>query len=139
MTQESSITFQFPDYKSAVSALDTLEELGCESNYHEMTAGHAVHIHLERNDLTSALEIAQSHGGSLVEHPVHSEQDVFQSAYSMDAIRIPAHTVNEDWPEAYTDPNNESIQSAAAVDDDLFTVSELADESYNHFSADVHA
>jgi hypothetical protein len=134
--QEASITFQFPDFKSAVTALDTLEELGYESSHHETSCGNVVHIHMERNDITSALEIAQAHGGALMEQAT-PENEIYQSAYSMDAIRIPAHTVNEDWTEDYANQTNEVNQQNAV--EDAYDVSDLVDESYNHFSADIHA
>jgi hypothetical protein len=123
---ESPIAFEFSDRRSALYALDTLEELGYQPHLHEQENGYIVHFHVERNDLTSALEIAQAHGGSLMELDHQSEQAAYDTAYNMDAIRIPAHIVNEDWADDYTSP-----EAHITIDP--------SPESYDHFSGDVHA
>lgn len=116
----TSILFQFEDLTSAESAFDMLDELGYEPILHDQSANSSekpkLHIHVERRDLTSALEIAQFYRGKLIESPSNGEKarnpgdperlinaDGFQNSndpeqlINVDEIRIPAHTVNEDW------------------------------------------
>lgn len=96
------LSFGFDKERDALLALDTLEELGYKP---ELLEGErtTLHIHLDDQEMTSALEIAQSHGGRLVDRqPTQSEPDTFAMAYDLEgSIRIPAHTVNEDWPDNY--------------------------------------
>lgn len=101
---QHSILFQFPDRRSAYYAFDTLEELG----YKPVMSGgeHTpfVHVHIDNTDLTSALEIAQSYGGTLIQQDVQQEAHAYESAYQLpteDMISIPAHMVNEDLTEDY--------------------------------------
>ena len=92
-----AVQFRFNDPHNAAMAYATLNELG----YQPVKSGNAVHIHLDRGDLTSALEIAMAHGGQLAGEAALEESAVIDTAYEMDAIPIPAHTVNEDWPDHY--------------------------------------
>jgi len=57
----------------------------------------------KKNDLTSALEICQSFGGSLVERSAGEAVEAYSSAYALDegGINIPAHIVNEDFSDEY--------------------------------------
>lgn len=98
------IYFQFADKKSALLALDTLQEIGFTAGMLEHRhPDHlpTLHVLVDRADLTSALEIAQAHGGQLCETADTVEPEVYTSAYGLDSLRIPAHTVTEDLPEAY--------------------------------------
>jgi hypothetical protein len=92
----TSILFQFPQEQAARVAYDTLAELGYDPQLHE---GGRLHIHVISEDLTSALEIVQSHGGELVEsEDGNSEVEAMACVeYGLDSIPIPAHLVNEDW------------------------------------------
>ncbi|MFD0961468.1 hypothetical protein [Paenibacillus chungangensis] len=128
MTHQAAIMFDFSEGKSARLAYDMLNELGYDPVMHDETR---LHIHVEGNDLTSALEIAQSHGGRLVEQRSMSEEDITSSAYELDSITIPAHVVNEDLIQAEDGDNGENV--ADKVDEFL-----PDSESYNHFSGDVH-
>ncbi len=134
---ESVIAFDFPDRRSALSAFDTLEELGYSPVYQHEKAGERpnVHIHLSRNDLVSALEIAQAYGGTLLEQQsgAVSESAVFSSAYSTDAVLIPAHIVNEDWSEDY------AAGSAEGAGHPLTGLSGVdpSPEAYDHFDAGI--
>ncbi|MFC5404518.1 hypothetical protein [Cohnella soli] len=100
----ASLMFQFSDETQARLASDTLMELGYEPQMHE---GGRLHIHVENEDLTSALEIVQCYAGQLLERAPAESAEVTDLAYGMDDIRIPAHTVNEDWVDAYR-ANNDS-------------------------------
>ncbi|NBI30107.1 hypothetical protein [Chengkuizengella marina] len=107
------IIFEFEDKRSAFLALDTLEELGYEVFYHDDLSKPTLHIHIEKNDLTSALEIIQAHGGIMVEN-AGDESKYINAAYGIEEgqIPIPAHTVIEDLPEHYlsNNENNELIE-----------------------------
>lgn len=112
------IFFQFDDMASAADAADTLRELGFRTKP-------ILRVAVSGGDLTSALEILQAHGGTLAEltepHRLHlSEQEAFASAYALDGIPLPAHTVNEDFPEAYMHPGQ-------SVDFGQYAASILAD------------
>jgi hypothetical protein len=130
----SALLFDFNDEDSASLACETLRELGYETVLHE---GSRMHVHLEGSDLTSALEIAQSHGGQLVEQAQIEADAVTDSAYSLDAIAIPAHLVNEDWASSYGD--TEFSEELHNRDDDAdFNEEFLPDPgTYGHFSGDV--
>lgn len=129
MTSDA-LMIEFPDESAARLAADTYEELGYEPHLHE---GGRLHIHVRGEDLTSALEIMQSCGGRLVERSQTDPAAVTNLAYGMDAIPIPAHTVNEDWVAAYA--SGETEWSPA----DAETESYLADDaSYDHFEGELH-
>ncbi|MFF2483401.1 hypothetical protein [Paenibacillus sp. NPDC058071] len=121
----SAILFDFADEKSAALACDTLQELGYEPMQHE---GNRVHIHVDGVDLTSALEIAQAHGGSLVEQAAIRDEAITDTAYSLNAITIPAHVVNEDMAdeeEGLRNRNEDAEEQRESFDPD--------DGSYDHF------
>ncbi|WP_259391474.1 hypothetical protein [Paenibacillus sp. 1011MAR3C5] len=128
--QHSAILFDFSDNRSAELARDMLQELGYDPVMHN---DHRMHIHVDGSDLTSALEIAQSHGGQLVEQAAIEEEAVTNTAYALDGITIPAHVVNEDWiHEEETGLHN---RDSASIKAEEF----LPDsETYNHFSGDIH-
>ncbi|WP_166242832.1 hypothetical protein [Paenibacillus turpanensis] len=127
--RENAISFQFPDRHSAYAAFDTLEELGYEPKIREESGNCCVDFEVERNDITSALQIAQSHGGKLLETKDYpTELSAYNSAYGMDEIRIPAHTVNEDWPEHY---------ATAGSDADENGVFDPGGDSYDHFEPGI--
>lgn len=121
----AALMFQFPDANQARLAGDTLEELGYEPQLHE---GGRLHIHVHNEDLTSALEIVQCYAGRLMEHAPTEDVVITDVAYAMDAIPIPAHTVNEDWEDHYLGLSNvDSDRSSAELSPD--------DGSYDHFDA----
>jgi hypothetical protein len=112
------IYFQFNEKKPALLALDTLQELGYEVEW--LTHDHLEHkptlmLTVDHCDLTSALEIAQAHGGILIEaRQSPAEHEVLTSAYSLEDVTIPAHVV---------------------VDAEQF---DPAENEYDHFPAGVH-
>ncbi|MBP1992379.1 hypothetical protein [Paenibacillus eucommiae] len=103
-----AIFFEFDKERDALLALDTLEELGYSPKLQEDRLRPTLHIHLDDQDLTSALEITQAHGGRLVEQAAINEgESTFAMAYDLeDTIPIPAHVVNEDWTEDYSKDYN---------------------------------
>ncbi|XID90647.1 hypothetical protein ACF3MZ_19135 [Paenibacillaceae bacterium WGS1546] len=90
----AALMFQFPDEAQARLAAETLDELGYEPQLHE---GDRLHIHVRNEDLTSALEIAQSCSGRLLDQAPTETIAATDAAYGIENIPIPAHTVNEDW------------------------------------------
>ncbi|GKU80434.1 hypothetical protein [Paenibacillus sp. L3-i20] len=128
MSQQSAILFDFSDSKSADLASNMLQELGYEPVMHNNSR---LHIHIEGSDLTSALEIAQSHGGQLVEQTHIAAEAITNTTYALNAITIPAHVVNEDL--VYEEELHN--WNAKANDANEF----LPDpEEYNHLAGDVH-
>jgi len=93
MNMPMAILFDFEDSTSADQAFSLLQELGYDPMLHHPTR---LHIHVVGEDLTSALEIVQAHGGTLVEQSEIEEDMIASTAYGLDAISIPAHLVNED-------------------------------------------
>ncbi|REK75217.1 hypothetical protein DX130_13470 [Paenibacillus paeoniae] len=128
--QHSAILFDFSDNRSAELARDMLQELGYDPVMH---SDFRMHIHVDGSDLTSALEITQSHGGQLVEQAAIEEEAITNTAYALDSITIPAHVVNEDLiHEEEAGPHN---RDSVSINEEEF----LPDsEAYNHFSGDVH-
>jgi hypothetical protein len=98
--EKMPIYFQFTHKKSALQAFDTLQEL--EYNVEFLEHDHEEHLptlvlNVNNTDLTSALEIAQAHGGWLVEGKRSvPELEVLTSAYELDYVSIPAHVVNDE-------------------------------------------
>ncbi|UJF32875.1 hypothetical protein [Paenibacillus hexagrammi] len=131
------IFFEFDQQRDAYLALDTLEELGYKPEFVQEADKPTLHIHVDEQDITSALEIAQAHGGRLMENvKTQREEATYAMAYDLEnSIRIPAHTVNEDWPEGY------ATQNSAYASDEVPTDEEAAfdpsADDYNHFSAGI--
>ncbi|GIP15790.1 hypothetical protein J40TS1_14320 [Paenibacillus montaniterrae] len=94
MTEPLAILFDFVNAESANQAFSLLQELGYDPALHTPTR---LHIHVVGEDLTSALEIVQVHGGTLVEQAAMKDELLASTAYGLDDVRIPAHLVNEDW------------------------------------------
>lgn len=130
------IFFEFDQTRDALLALDTLEELGYKPELLEGERA-TLHIHLDEQEITSAIEIAQSHGGRLVERPqTQSEQATFAMAYDLEgSIRIPAHTVNEDWSDSYAASVVVTDRDAVPSDDEA--AFDPSADDYNHFSAGI--
>jgi len=112
--KHAALLFQFPEDSQAMLAAETLEELGYEPQLHE---GGRLHIHVQNEDLTSALEIVQCCSGHLLEHAPAEAVTVTDFAYGMDEIPIPAHTVNEDWVDSYQEGQVASYQPSELDED----------------------
>lgn len=113
MSEHMAIVFDFVDSGSADQAFSLLHELGYDPAMHSPTR---LHIHVINEDLTSALEIAQVHGGTLVEQASMQDELLASTAYSLDAITIPAHLVNEDWADNDELPGIGDVSSFSARD-----------------------
>jgi len=94
MSNPVALVFEFTNSQSADQAFSLLQELGYDPAMHSPTS---LHIHVINEDLTSALEIVQAHGGTLVDQATLQDELLANTAYSIDAVTIPAHLVNEDW------------------------------------------
>lgn len=121
---EQPITFHFDNAQAAGQAADTLQELG----YRTKTA---LSIFIDRSDLTSALEIAQTFGGEI------SMADSDYREASFPAHSHPGSVSEEpDWnPEGDFATISENHAYTDAVEDQGFDPS---DEDYNQFSAGIH-
>ncbi|CAH1216801.1 hypothetical protein PAECIP111893_04176 [Paenibacillus plantiphilus] len=133
MSKDTALLFQFADTASASSAAETLQELGYEAINNEVQK---VHVHLQNGDLTSALEIVQAYGGSLIgQSAIHEAGDAMMvdEAYGLDAIPIPAHIVNEDWIAQEENTLHNHNDDAPGQEDFL-----PDNGTYSYFSGDVH-
>lgn len=133
--REAIIRFRFDQQESAQLAYEMMQELSYQPVME--SSDHVFHIHLNRQDLTSALEIAAAYGGTLVEDSGERETKLIDDAYGMDMISIPAHLVNEDWA------TDERYARKAISFDDLSHREEEArgwndEEKTNHFSGGIH-
>ncbi|TDL52894.1 DNA/RNA helicase [Paenibacillus dendritiformis] len=132
--EAAAIRFRFSDAASARLAFDTLEELGYEPVY-DGDHRTELHIHVEKRDLTSAMEIAEAHGGTLVEEGDMTESAIVNDAYNIDLIPIPAHVINEDWAD------DDRYALAAPSHDDLGAREEDAmgwNDDTNQFPGGIH-
>lgn len=100
MIRSTPISFEFPDPVSAELAISMLRELGFETQRADDQDNRILFLHDVRNNLYTGIEIAQMHGGNLVERE----------------IPVPAHIVNEDWTEAYQTGN--ALEMAQPAEDD---------------------
>jgi hypothetical protein len=117
------IFFQFGEDDDTNLALDTLEELGYQAGVFDYQGKATLHLHLDNQDIASALQIVQSYGGNLVEVSRGEEIKLYDEAYSMDTISIPAHLVNEDWEE------QDAVRAANTL---------AADDAISGFDAGIH-
>ncbi|MGG2198039.1 MULTISPECIES: hypothetical protein [Paenibacillus] len=136
------IFFQFETNQEAYMALDTLEELGYKVSLHTETKSPVLHVIVDRNDLTSALEVAQAHGGRLLEGQASpSEISTYAMAYDPDGlIPIPAHFVNEvepDEAEVHLSASAYSNRSSGAYKDEPAKF-DPSGEDYDGFDAGIH-
>lgn len=135
------IYFEFENEQSAMLAKETLEELGYHAGLHQEWRLPTLHIEVGGSELTSALEIAQAHGGRLKEvDGAGTESDTYAMAYNdADYIAIPAHLVNEDLEEQASAAAS-SFPGVGAGESDEGNGAPVFDPSsddYNYFDAGV--
>jgi hypothetical protein len=133
------IHFQFGQTESARLALDTLKELGYDASLQQRSAASVIHVVLNQSDLTSALEIAQAYGGMLTEGEDEApEAETFNQAYSLvDGPTIPAHVVNEDWPESYAAEEQTGSDASMSAGSDPEAEFDPSGDDYDHFPAGI--
>lgn len=133
------IYFQFTEKKAALLALDTLQELGFTADLLDLRhPDHkpVVQVGVEKGDLTSALEIAQAHGGILLKSEQFGEEPaVYTSAYGLDEVPIPAHLVNEDLPESYM--NGGAAPASEPAVGGQRSGFDPSEDDYDHFPAGI--
>ncbi|WP_137670965.1 hypothetical protein [Paenibacillus naphthalenovorans] len=133
------LCFQFNSQKEAVLARDTLEEIGYRISGHSHSDKPVLHVIVDRHDLASALEIAQAHGGRMVQAGNSpDETEGFAMAYDME-VPIPAHLVNEDLIDSQPDVSSSAYdnRSSGAYDDEREQFDPSGDD-VNGFDAGIH-
>lgn len=95
---KDSFRFKFHNKQQAEQAYDTLQEIGYNA---AKTDGNGLSIRIHNQDVESALEICQAHEGTMEEEGDSVNLGQIVSSYGPGDWIIPAHTVNEDWDEAY--------------------------------------
>ncbi|WP_219835656.1 hypothetical protein [Paenibacillus sp. R14(2021)] len=136
---DTALLFQFSDSRTAAMAGSTFQELGYDPVVQQ---GSDIHIHMHGDDLPSALEIAQSHGGQLAVQSSIPDIELTNEAYHMENhIAIPAHVVNEDWVSQEEAGDQAAGDGLSNRDDDAPDEDEFFpdDGSYGYFSGDVHS
>ncbi|EGL15288.1 MULTISPECIES: hypothetical protein [unclassified Paenibacillus] len=157
---DTPIFFEFPQERDMRLAYDTLFELGYRPGVNASEGKSTLHIHVEGQDLASAMQIAQAHAGELIDAPPaaevsYSEPEAYAAAYDLDTIRIPAHLIQdpeEDAPEgtlaavhngdgigsvpdAYTDAAGAGADGSYEEPQRQFDPS---DDDLDRFSAGIH-
>jgi hypothetical protein len=137
----TALFFQFATNHDAFMALDTLEELGYRVSLHTETDRTVLHIEVGGQDLTSALEIGQAHGGRLLqtdESP--SETAMFAMAYDPDGmIPIPAHLVHEDEAGIQADTSASAyVNLSSGAYNDANESFDPSGDDYDGFDAGIH-
>jgi hypothetical protein len=133
------IYFQFEREEAAGLAFQTFDELGFHPHVDDQDRSR-LHIHLDNPDLASALQIAMSHGGQLVEDAVSgSEEQLYSNAYELDNfIPVPAHVVNEDWVDGYSDPKEDVYDAdTAGLEEDEHDF-DPSEDDYSYFRGGIH-
>ncbi|GKS11111.1 hypothetical protein YDYSY3_21110 [Paenibacillus chitinolyticus] len=97
---DTPIFFEFTQERDMRLAYDTLFELGYRPGVSASEGKPTLHIHVEGQDLASAMQIAQAHAGELIDAPPAaavgcSEPEAYAAAYDLDTIRIPAHLIQD--------------------------------------------
>ncbi|TCZ77729.1 hypothetical protein E0485_09620 [Paenibacillus albiflavus] len=109
------ILVQFREEDDTKLAMHALEELGYLAGMFDYGGKAALHVHVVNQDLTSALEIVQAYGGDLIEVNQGEEAKLYNEAYNLDTIPIPAHLVNEIGEDI--DPDSSDYVNTLAADD----------------------
>jgi hypothetical protein len=96
--REPTIRLQFSNHEAAYEAFETLQELGYRPELASDDCGPELDIHIENNDVQSALEIAHEFGGHLLERGAKRPERI---DFDPNDVSIPAHAVTEDFSERY--------------------------------------
>ncbi|MEI7025820.1 hypothetical protein [Paenibacillus sp. y28] len=119
MMESRPLLFEFAEEVSAQMAQTTLQELGYHVHQGTGEGGGLLKLWVENNDLVSALEITQSHGGTLLERTGSAgghSAGVLNSVYDLDSLPIPAHLVQEEEAESsLPEASSASPQGAASL------------------------
>jgi len=115
--REPTVRLQFRRLEEAHEAFETLQELGYRPEMAGEGCNPEIDIHIENNDVQSALEIAHAFGGHLLENGADRPARI---DFDPDDVSIPAHAVTEDFSERYL-----SGASDEFIGDELDVVQEI--------------
>lgn len=136
MNDSTPIFLKFGGEREAELALEMLRELGYPCGMTEQKDNTVIHVHVDNQDLVSALEIAQAYGGSIVNDSGAEVVQMFDYAYTLNEIPIPAHIVNEDLEEDQIDlsahQTNEMNHAYAADPSHLFNQASGYEQAQAH-------
>lgn len=123
--ENTPLKFEFSESFAADSACSTLKEIGYDA---QRSGEGGLYVRIENQDVESALEICQEHGGCLNINDGIYRQGSGLSAYGLDEVVIPANLVNDDWNESYlTGASNDfKTEDTLHAPDALHNVSEDA-------------
>lgn len=137
------IVYQFADMRTALEALDIFEELGYDPSLVEADGQPPkVAIRIIREDITSALEIGQAFGGTLLENEQGPEEGkAYEMAYDLQegALLSAEHRDglgDADRLDAGNDVGGPVPEIPGSDEGPLYDVSA---DTYDYFSGDVRA
>ena len=135
-----SFRFQFRDPQQAAQACETLKEIGYSASTNGDTG---LSVHVENQDVLSALEICQAYEGSIIETGVltyrpgkQSNIGVQNPGYSPEDWIIPAHIINEDWSEAYKSGSSQTFTHT--TQEHNVSSDQQPEDDVDGFSGSVH-
>ncbi|MGZ0039638.1 hypothetical protein [Paenibacillus ottowii] len=134
-----SFRFQFRDPQQAAQACETLKEIGYAASTNGDTG---LSVHVENQDVLSALEICQAYEGSIIEtgvvtyRPGNQNNGVPNPGYSPEDWIIPAHIINEDWSEAYKSGSSQTFTNTAQEHN--VSSDQHPEDEVDGFSGSVH-
>ncbi|WDM22769.1 hypothetical protein [Paenibacillus polymyxa] len=139
-----SFRFQFRDPQQAAQACETLKEIGYSASTNGDTG---LSVHIENQDVLSALEICQAYEGSMIEvGTLFSKPDeypglqgsigVHNPGYSPEDWIIPAHTINEDWSEAYKNGSSQTYTNT--TEEHNVSSDQQPEDEVDGFSGSIH-
>ncbi|MEC0182339.1 hypothetical protein P4H61_12695 [Paenibacillus peoriae] len=135
-----SFRFQFRDPQQAVEACETLKEIGYAASTNGDTG---LSVHVENQDVLSALEICQAYEGSMIETGILSFRPgadgnigAQNPGYSPEDWIIPAHVINEDWSEAYK--NGSSHTYTNTTEEHNVSSDQQPEDEVDGFSGSIH-
>ncbi len=135
-----SFRFQFRDPQQAAQACETLKEIGYAASTNGDTG---LSVHVENQDVLSALEICQAYEGSIIETGVVTYRPGNQNnigvpnpGYSPEDWIIPAHIINEDWSEAYKNGSSQTFTNT--TQEHNVSSDQQPEDEVDGFSGSVH-
>ncbi|MGG4219209.1 hypothetical protein ABEW32_13395 [Paenibacillus jamilae] len=135
-----SFRFQFRDPQQAAQACETLKEIGYDASTNGDTG---LSVHVENQDVLSALEICQAYEGSIIETGILTYRPGNQGnigapnpGYSSEDWIIPAHTINEDWSEAYKNGSSQTFTNT--TQEHNVSSDQQPEDDVDGFSGSIH-
>ncbi|WP_226002078.1 hypothetical protein [Paenibacillus sp. BJ-4] len=135
-----SFRFQFRDSQQAAQACETLKEIGYAASTNGETG---LSVHVENQDVLSALEICQAYEGSIIQTGIVSFRPggqgnigVQNPGYSPEDWIIPAHIINEDWSEAYKNGSSQTYDNT--IQEHNVSSDQQPEDEVDGFSGSIH-